>query len=106
MPPAEKPSKFVEMDFKRWQQKMLFYQIILEVVNFLREDELPAPSEDKTRVDVYINYDNWRKGDYLYKNFILSALDDSLYNVYSVVPTSKEMWDNLDKKYRSDDADT
>ncbi|KAL1569059.1 cleavage and polyadenylation specificity factor subunit 1-like [Salvia divinorum] len=69
MPPAEKPSKFVGTNFKKWQQKMLFYLTTLGVVNFLREDEPPAPSEDETRADVYINYDNWRKGDYLYKKY-------------------------------------
>ncbi|KAL1545220.1 cleavage and polyadenylation specificity factor subunit 1-like [Salvia divinorum] len=104
--PSEKPSMFMGTNFKRCQQKILLYLTTLGVMNILREDEPPTPSEDETCGGVYINYDNWRKGDYLCKNFILSALDDSLYNVYSVVPTSKEIWDNLDKKYRSDDAGT
>ena len=38
------------------------------------------------------------------KNYILSGLLNDLYNVYSNVKTSKELWDALEKKYKTEDA--
>lgn len=38
------------------------------------------------------------------KGYILSALEDDLYNVYSTVETSKELWSALEKKYKIEDA--
>ncbi|XP_070029830.1 uncharacterized protein [Nicotiana sylvestris] len=42
--------------------------------------------------------------DFLCKSYILRALEDDLYNVYSTVNTSKELWDALEKKYKIEDA--
>ncbi|XP_070048956.1 uncharacterized protein [Nicotiana tomentosiformis] len=46
----------------------------------------------------------WKHIDFLCKGYILSALEDDLYNVYSATNTSKELWDALAKKYKTDDA--
>ena len=35
---GEKPEKFLETDFKIWQQKMLFYHTALNLTYFFRED--------------------------------------------------------------------
>ena len=98
MPPAENPPKFGGSDFKMSYQKIFFYLTTLGVANFLTKNEPPAPSDQETRLEILADYEQWRKGDYLCKNFILSALDDSLYNVYFVVITSKEIWESLEKK--------
>ncbi|XP_070044948.1 uncharacterized protein [Nicotiana tomentosiformis] len=42
--------------------------------------------------------------DVLCKGYILSALEDDLYNVYGAMKTSKELWDALEKKYKTEDA--
>ena len=34
----------------------------------------------------------------------MSGLQDDLYNVYSNAKTSKELWDALEKKYKTEDA--
>ena len=34
----------------------------------------------------------------------LNGLDNSLYNVYCIVATSKELWTTLDRKYKTEDA--
>ena len=44
------------------------------------------------------------QADFLCKGYILSALDDNLYNVYSAIITSKELWDALEKKYNTEYA--
>jgi len=46
----------------------------------------------------------WKQPDFLCKGYILSALEDDLYNVYSAMTTSKELWDSLEKKYKTEDA--
>ena len=35
---GEKPEKFSGLNFKRWQQKMLFYLTTLNLARFLTED--------------------------------------------------------------------
>ncbi|XP_070017077.1 uncharacterized protein [Nicotiana sylvestris] len=42
--------------------------------------------------------------DFFCKGYILSALGDNLYNVYSAMNTSKELWDAVEKKYKTEDA--
>ena len=42
----ERPEKFQGVDFKRWQQKMLFYLTTLNLARFLKEDAL-VPNENE-----------------------------------------------------------
>ena len=44
---GEKPEKFNGTEFKRWQQKMLFYLTTLNLARFLQED-VPALKENET----------------------------------------------------------
>ncbi|XP_009760954.1 uncharacterized protein [Nicotiana sylvestris] len=46
----------------------------------------------------------WKHSDFLCKNYILSGLEDDLYNFYSNVETSKELYDALEKKYKTEDV--
>ncbi|KAE8648117.1 hypothetical protein Csa_023580 [Cucumis sativus] len=48
---GEKPEKFSGVDFKRWQQKMLFYLTTLNLAKFLTEDApiLPKGESDKEK---------------------------------------------------------
>ncbi|GJW80271.1 hypothetical protein Tco_0144246 [Tanacetum coccineum] len=75
---VEKPEKFKGSDFRRWQQKMLFYLTSLHVSYVLTDSE---------PVDPYL------------VNYILNALDDSLYDIYSTFATAREIWESLEKKY-------
>ena len=92
--PAEKPAKFSRVDFKRWKQKMFFYLTTLSLQKFINEN-VPVMS-DKTLADKrFLVIEVWTHSDFLYKNYILSGLQDDLYNVYNNVKTSKELWDAL-----------
>ena len=42
--PAEKPGKFSDVDFKRWQQKMFFYLTTLSLQKLIKEG-VPNPNE-------------------------------------------------------------
>ncbi|XP_070013890.1 uncharacterized protein [Nicotiana sylvestris] len=46
----------------------------------------------------------WKHYDFLCKNYIISGLEDNLYNVYSNMETSKELWIALERKYKTEDA--
>ncbi|XP_073121504.1 uncharacterized protein [Henckelia pumila] len=100
---GEKPPKFSGANFKRWQQKMLFYLTTLNLYRFLKEDPpivVDGDSDTQRRTAV----DAWNHIDFLCRNYILNGLDDTLYSVYSSVKTAKELWDSLEKKYKMEDA--
>ena len=100
---GEKPEKFNRNDFKRWQQKMLFYLITLNFEKFLCEDA-PICSENKADRQVVVAMDAWKHSDFICKNYNLNGLDNTLYNVYSPIKTAREMWESLDRKYKTEDA--
>ncbi|CAH9133608.1 unnamed protein product, partial [Cuscuta epithymum] len=101
---VEKPEKFNGLNFKRWQQKMLFYLTTLGLAHFLTED---APVVTGSEVDVQsLNaVEAWKHSDFLCRNYVLNGLHDALYDMYSKLATAKELWNALDHKYKSEDAD-
>ncbi|GFS41406.1 hypothetical protein Acr_00g0074080 [Actinidia rufa] len=56
---GEKPEKFNGTDFKRWQQKMLFYLNILNLARFLHETT-PTLEEDESDVQMVAAVDAWK----------------------------------------------
>ncbi|GJV30877.1 hypothetical protein Tco_1391277 [Tanacetum coccineum] len=48
----------------------------------------------------------WKHSDFLYHNYVLNGLVDSLYNVYCKTTTAKEIWESLERKYKTEDAGT
>ncbi|KAL6564564.1 hypothetical protein OROMI_016014 [Orobanche minor] len=100
---AENPDKFSGVDFKRWLQKMLFYLTTLGIAVYLKDDP-PVVSEMETDRTKHFSYDQWCNSDFTCHNTIMNGLIDSLYNVYSQIKTCKELWNSLEKKYKTDDA--
>ena len=97
---GEKPKKFTGTDLKRWQQKMLFYLTTLNLARVLYEDD-PMLKEGETDKQVQATMGAWNHSDFLYKNYILNSLDNTLYNAYSPTRTAKELWESLEKKYKT-----
>ncbi|XP_073138990.1 uncharacterized protein [Henckelia pumila] len=77
---GEKPPKFFGSDFKRWQQKMLFYLTTLSLSRFLKEDPpiVIVGDSDTQRI---IAVDAWNHSDFFYRNYILNGLVDTLYSL-------------------------
>ncbi|KAL7208773.1 hypothetical protein ACSBR1_030495 [Camellia fascicularis] len=86
---VEKPEKFLGTDFKIWQQKMLFYLTTLNLARFLHENALTL-NEDETDRQVVTAVDVWKHADFFCQNYILNGLDNTLYNVYNPIKTTKE----------------
>ncbi|XP_073130799.1 uncharacterized protein [Henckelia pumila] len=70
---------------------------------FLKEVVVPAPDADTQARSAF---DAWSHIDFLCRNYILNGLDNTLYSVYSATKTAKELWDSLEKKYKTKDAGT
>ena len=102
---VEKPEKFsgVAATFKRWQQKMLFYLTTLNLAKLLTE-VVPTMPEGEPDVAVYNAIEAWNHADFLCRNYILNNISDALFNVYSTYNTAKELWESMDRKYKSEDA--
>ncbi|PON57724.1 hypothetical protein TorRG33x02_293120, partial [Trema orientale] len=100
---GEKPEKFNGLNFKMWQQKMLFYLTTLNLARFLTE-EAPKVREDEQDFQVLAAVDAWKQSDYLCRNYVMNGLTDSLYSVYRNKKTAKELWESLDHKYTTEDA--
>ncbi|XP_073120925.1 uncharacterized protein [Henckelia pumila] len=99
----EKPEKFTGANFKRWQQKMLFYLTTLNLARFLSEDA-PKLKEGEGDVESVSALEAWNHSDFLCQNYVLNGLADSLYNVYCEKKTAKELWESLDREYKTEDA--
>ena len=86
---GKKPEKFNGLNFKRWQQKMLFYLTTLNLARFLTEEPLNLVRETDMQV---VNVVNARKYfDFLCMNYVMNGLQDSLYNAYCAIKTAKEL---------------
>ncbi|GKA94145.1 retrovirus-related pol polyprotein from transposon TNT 1-94 [Tanacetum coccineum] len=48
----------------------------------------------------------WKHSDFLCHNYVLNGLIDPLYNVYCKTTTAKELWESLERKYKTEDAGT
>ncbi|XP_076928211.1 uncharacterized protein LOC143592088 [Bidens hawaiensis] len=104
---AKKSEKFSGLHFKRWQQNMFFYLTTLNLARFLKESAPPAMNaEGETDVQALSAVDAWKHSEFLCRNYVLNGLMDSLYNVYASIKTAKELWESLEKKYKTEDAGT
>ena len=75
----------------------------LELGKFLNEDgpKLDIGETDKEKLAAV---DAWNHSDFMCRSYVLNGLENTLYNVYSLLKTAKELWDSLDKKYKTEDA--
>ncbi|XP_070043068.1 uncharacterized protein [Nicotiana tomentosiformis] len=103
VPLAEKSGKFSRANFKGWQKRVFFWLTTLGMKKFTSEDRL-ALTADMPDHEKFMIFKAWKQIDFLCKCYFLSALEDDLYNVYSAMNTSKELWDALEKKYKTEDA--
>ncbi|KAL2531331.1 Uncharacterized protein Adt_04682 [Abeliophyllum distichum] len=87
---GEKSEKFNGLNFKRWQQKMLFYLTTLNLTRFLTENA-PKLNEGEKDIQTVSAIEAWKHSDFLCRNYVMNGLTDLLYNVYSSMKTAKEL---------------
>lgn len=98
---AAKLDKFTGTNFKRWQKKMVVYLNTLKLDHVLKEKE--DNSEEAEPAKTAFN-EAWDMAIFKCKNYILNCLQDNLYDEYYTVPTARELWLLLEKKYKTEDA--
>ena len=54
-------------------------------------EETPVTAADMPDREKFIIIEAWKQADFLCKGYILSSLEDDLYNFYSAITTSKEL---------------
>nr|XP_048331246.1 uncharacterized protein LOC125422879 [Ziziphus jujuba var. spinosa] len=99
---AKRPEKFNGANFKRWQQKMLFYLTTLGLARFLTENA--PPSSEESDKETLMAVDVWKNSNYLCQNYVLNGLSGSIYGVYCSSKSAKELWEILDRKYKTANA--
>ena len=82
---------------------MLFYLTTMNLENIIREDVPKATTDPHTR-EMLLTIEAWTQSDFLYRNYILNRLENNLYDIYSSYKTAKEVWEMLEKKYKTKDA--
>lgn len=102
-PHTEMLEKFKSVDFKRWQQKMLFYLTTMNLAHVVKEkvlkvDENPMTKETLSAIEAWDHFESYSR------NYILNGLDDNHYDIYSTCKTTKELWESLEKKYKIEDS--
>ncbi|GJT15804.1 hypothetical protein Tco_0874510 [Tanacetum coccineum] len=88
---------------------MFFYLTNLNLTRFLNEiaPQVEPPMEGQpSNAHVVQAVEAWTHSDFLYHNYVLNGLVDSLYNVYCKTTTAKELWESLERKYKTKDAGT
>ena len=99
---AERPEKFNGTNFKQWQQKMLFYLTTLNLSRYLREETPMLTAESDAQAVFAV--DAWKHTDYICRNYVLNGLSGPQYDMYSSKITSKDLWESLDRKYKTEDV--
>ncbi|KAL5708198.1 hypothetical protein ACHQM5_019018 [Ranunculus cassubicifolius] len=82
---------------------MFFYLTTLKLDKYLKEVK-PVLAPGVNDVRAIASVDAWIHGDFLCKGYVQNRLIDPLYNVYSKMNSAKELWDSLEKKYKTEDA--
>ena len=66
----------------------------MSVQRFINEN-IPVMSDDSPPEEQFLVIEAWTHSD-----FLCNGLQDDLYKMYNV-KTSKELWDDLEKKYQN-----
>nr|GEY84017.1 zinc finger, CCHC-type [Tanacetum cinerariifolium] len=98
----EKLDKFEGHDFRRWQMKMHFLLTTLKVA-YVLTTSIPELMEDATVEAIRIRT-KWENNDYICRGHMLHGMSNSLFDVYTNVESTKELWDSLESKYMAEDS--
>ncbi|CAL2278108.1 unnamed protein product [Prunus armeniaca] len=69
-PHYENPEKFMGIDFKRWQHKMLFYLTTLNQAHVVRE-AAPKMDENPMSKETMMTIEAWKQSDFLCRDYLI-----------------------------------
>ncbi|KAL2491246.1 Uncharacterized protein Adt_26874 [Abeliophyllum distichum] len=79
-------------------------QIVAQVPSFAMTQTVAPTGHGKGDIQAVSAVEAWNHSDFLCRNYVMNGLADSLYNVYSSMKTTKELWESLDRKYKTEDV--
>ncbi|CAH9073323.1 unnamed protein product [Cuscuta epithymum] len=95
------PEKFSGHFFKRWQQHMKIWLITKGLLSVIMTVCPPVVESDPKSLE---RQALWLERDEIAKGMILLGLSNMLFDVYCTLHgTAKDLWDELDKKYNTED---
>ncbi|CAH9132454.1 unnamed protein product [Cuscuta epithymum] len=94
------PEKLYGHFFKRWQQRMKNCLITKGLLSVIMTMCPPVVESDPKSLE---RQALWRERDEIAKCMILLGLSDMLFDVYCTLhDTTKDFWDELDRKYNTE----
>ena len=60
--------------------------------------------ENEHDIQVISVIEAWKHSDFLCRNYVLNGLTNTLYNVYYTKSSTKELWESLIRKYKTEEA--
>ncbi|KAK5775537.1 hypothetical protein PVK06_043438 [Gossypium arboreum] len=77
---------------------------MLNMEKFLKDDPHIFREDEEDAITTFNIVEAWNNSDFLCGNYILNSLSDELYEVYSIKKTTKELWESLNHKYKTEDV--
>ena len=94
-----KSDRFDETNFSQWKNKMKFLLIALKLFYVLDPNLMPFPTaSDKNTDEIKAQRNKWEEDELICRWHILNTLLDRLYDLYTSVKSSKEIWNALEAK--------
>ena len=84
---------------------MLFFLTLEEVIAVWTIEQPIIPIENPTKEEIW-SRDASIESYFICMNLILNGLIDKLYDYYSPMSTTKEVWDALKKKYNTKEVES
>ncbi|GJY90423.1 hypothetical protein Tco_0505619 [Tanacetum coccineum] len=88
---------------------MFFYLTTLNLARLLNKTapQVEPPAEGQpSNAQAVQAMEEWKHSDFLCHNYVLNGLVDDLYNAYCKTTIAKELWELLERKYKTKDVGT
>ena len=94
-----KSNCFDETNFSQWKDKMKFRLIALKLFYVLDPNLMSFPTaSDKDTDEIKAQRNKWEEDELICRGHILNTLLDRLYDLYTSMNSSKEIWNALKAK--------
>ncbi|KAF3677351.1 hypothetical protein FXO37_04853 [Capsicum annuum] len=81
-----------EIVIKAWHLSNARLVSLSQIFRVFTSEDAPEVPEGTSDKEHFMIVEAWKHSDFLCRNYILSGLQDDLYNIYSGTKTSKELW--------------
>ena len=102
-----KLDRFDGTNFTRWQDKMKFLLTALKIFYVLDPNlsAIPAPTPEDSDA-VKAERKKCEDDELVCRGHILNSLSDRLYDLFTTIESSKEIWNALETKYKTEKLGT